>query len=90
MYPKDRVILKNVTLYVGNTPVFWFPYLYQPLRKDMSYVIRPGYYSQWGAFLLTSVNFPITDDWKGQLHLDLREHSRRGRRAGFRLPLRRG
>jgi len=81
VYANDRVIMRDVTLYVGNTPVFWFPYLYQPLRKDMGYEIRPGYYSTWGFFLLTSYDFPISDDWKGVLHLDYR--NKQGEAIGF-------
>jgi len=73
IYPGQRIIMRNVTLYVGNVPVFWWPYLYQPLRRDMSYTLRPGYYSGWGFFTLSQWNFPIADNWEGRLHLDYRE-----------------
>jgi hypothetical protein len=72
IYPGQRIILRNVKLYVGNVPIFWWPYLYQPLRRDMSYSIHPGFYSQWGFFTLTSWNFPISDNWNGRLELDWR------------------
>ncbi|MBC8137687.1 MAG: LPS-assembly protein LptD [Fibrella sp.] len=72
IYPKDRVVFLNVMLYVGKTPVFWFPYLYQSLKEGESFSLTPGYKSGWGAFLLSTYTFPIADKWSGQLHLDLR------------------
>ena len=59
IYPDDRVILSNATLYVGETPVFWFPYLYAPLGKT-GWKIVPGYNSTWGAFGLFGYRFPLT------------------------------
>jgi len=73
IYPGQRIILRNVTLYVGNLPVFWWPYLYQPLRRDMSYSIHPGFYSGWGFFTLSQWNFPIADNWDGRLLVDYRQ-----------------
>jgi hypothetical protein len=81
IYPKDRIIMRDVTLYVGNVPVFWWPYLYQPLRRDMSYTIRPGFYSDWGFFTLSEWNFPITENWEGRLHVDYR--AQRGLAGGL-------
>ena len=62
-----------MTLYVGNVPVFWWPYLYQPLRRDMSYTLHPGFYTGWGFFTLSQWNFPITENWEGTLHADYRD-----------------
>ncbi len=73
IYPGQRLIMRDVTLYVGNLPVFWWPYLYQALRRDMSYTIHPGFYSGWGFFTLTQWNFPIADNWDGKLEIDYRE-----------------
>jgi LPS-assembly protein len=73
IYPGQRIILRNVTMYVGNVPVFWWPYLYQPLRRDMAYTVHPGYYSGWGFFTLSQWNFPLGDNWNARLHLDYRE-----------------
>ena len=33
IYPKNKVVLSDVTLYVGHTPVFWVPQIDQPLRQ---------------------------------------------------------
>lgn len=83
IYPHDRVIFSNVTLYVGKTPIFWYPYLYQSLQKDTGFVMRPGYESIWGAYLLTEYGFPVSENVNGKLHLDVR--SLRGAAGGLDL-----
>lgn len=81
IYPDDRVIFSNVSLVVGETPVFWWPYLYQSLREDAGFYFIPGYRSNWGAFLLTQYSFPLTPGAVGTVHVDLR--SQRGLALGF-------
>lgn len=58
LYPGDRVVMLNSTLYVGNVPIFWLPYAYGNLRSQ-GLQVSPGYFSNWGAYLLTSYTFPI-------------------------------
>ena len=81
IYEKDRVILQYVTAYVGNVPVFWWPYLYESLSDTFSFTVSPAYLSSWGPSLLTQVMFPITDNIKGRLRLDY--FGRRGPAIGF-------
>lgn len=81
IYPDDRIIFSNVTLQVGRVPVFWWPYLYQPLRDDFAFTLAPGYSDLWGAYLLTSYSFPISENVGGRFHLDLRAD--RGVAVGF-------
>jgi LPS-assembly protein len=81
IYANDRIILSNVTMFVGRIPVFWFPYIYQSLNDQFSYNLAPGYTSIWGAYLLTSVTFPIATNVSGIVHLDLR--SSRGPALGL-------
>jgi hypothetical protein len=81
IYPKDRVIFSNVTLFVGRTPVFWYPYLYQSLNADTSFTFTPGYTSVWGAYLLTRTVFPLTEGVSGTVRLDL--YADRGVGVGF-------
>jgi LPS-assembly protein len=81
LYDKDRVIFLNVTAYIGQVPVFWWPYLYQSLDNAFSFTISPAYYSTWGPSLLTQVTFPITDNIQGRLRLDY--FGRRGPAIGF-------
>ena len=72
IYANDRIILSNVTLFLGQTPVFWFPYVYQSLNSQFSYNLEPGYNSNWGAYLNTSITFPIAKNVSGTVQLDLR------------------
>jgi LPS-assembly protein len=85
-YENDRVILKNATFYIGSVPVFYWPYIYQSLDDDFSFVISPAYMSSWGPSLLGRVTFPITDNVKGTLRLDYR--ARRGVALGFEPDIR--
>ena len=80
-YEDDRVIFQYVTAYIGNVPVFWWPYLYQSLSDTFSFSVTPAYTSTWGPSLLTQVMFPITDYIKGRLRLDY--FGRRGFGIGF-------
>ncbi len=81
IYPGSHVILTNVKLYLGRTPVFWFPFVYQSLARNEGFNFTPGYDSNWGAYVLTQYGFPISKDLHGLFHLDLR--SKRG--VGFGL-----
>jgi len=80
IYPKDRIVFTNVRLYIGRTPVFWFPYLHQSLNKEQGFTITPGYSSVWGAYLLGQYTFPV-GDMSAKLRLDLL--SKRGVGVGF-------
>jgi LPS-assembly protein len=71
IYPKDRVVFSDVTLYVGRTPIFWFPYVYQSLNKEQGFTIIPGYSSKWGAYLFGTYTFPIGEGWSARVRLDL-------------------
>src|SRR5437868_11148237 len=81
VYEKDHVVFQNVTFYVGQVPIFWWPYAYQSLDDAFSFSISPAFLSSWGPSLLTSVTFPITEKIKGRVHLDYR--TRRGPAIGF-------
>jgi len=81
IYPKDRVIFVNARFYVGRTPIFWYPYLYQSLNQDQSFTFSPGYASIFGAFLLNQFTFPLGNDIAGRVRLDL--YSMRGVGLGF-------
>lgn len=88
VYEQDRVIFQNVTFYIGDVPVFWWPYLYQSLDNEFSFLVSPAYLSSWGASLLGHITFPITDNIVGTLRLDYRE--RRGVAVGFDSTIRYG
>ena len=81
VYEKDRVVFQNVTFYVGDVPIFWWPYLYQSLSDAFSFTVSPAFLSSWGPSLLTQVTFPIRENIKGRVRLDYRV--RRGVAIGF-------
>ena len=81
IYENDRVVLRDVTFYVGKVPIFWWPYVYQSLDRSFSYLIAPAYLSTWGPSLLGTVTFPIGDKVTSTVKLDYR--SRRGVGLGF-------
>ena len=70
MYPNDSVILYDVDLYIGETPVMRLPYLYQSLNRENAFSITPGYRSVWGGYLLTNYTFPLTEKLGATLRMD--------------------
>lgn len=88
IYENDRVVFQNVTFFVKNVPVFWWPYMYQSLNDAFSYMVSPAYLSSWGPSILSRVSMPITDDIQMQIRLDYR--SRRGVAVGFEPDIRYG
>ena len=88
IYENDRVIMKNVALYIGKVPIFWWPYLYQSLDQSFSYAVAPAFLSSWGPSLLGRITFPIGERISTTLKLDYR--SRRGEAIGFDSVIRYG
>jgi len=76
VYADDRVVLEDVSLWIGETPVFWWPYIYQPLDESISFGLSGGFSELWGAFALLQYGFPITPYLDGVAHIDPR--SKRG------------
>lgn len=70
--PGDRVVLRGVTILAGDTPVFWLPYLSQPLEEEVGYRFNVGQQSRWGAFMLNQYNMIHGDHTMARYHLDLR------------------
>lgn len=72
VYPGDRVVLRNVTVLAGDTPVFYLPFLSQPLTEEVGYRFSPGYQTRWGAFLLNQYGMLHGDHTLATYRLDLR------------------
>lgn len=83
IYPDNRIVYIGTTLYVGTTPVFYFPYFFQSLDRQSGYTVTPGYTSEYGAYLLLGITFPISEKITGLARLDFR--SARGAAGGFNL-----
>jgi len=54
IYPGDKIVFNDLRLYAGDTPVFWLPYLSQPLNAELGYHFLPGARSSWGPFVLNT------------------------------------
>ncbi len=84
IYPDDKVVFNHLRVFVGDTPVFWFPYLSQPLDAELGYHFIPGTRSTWGPFLLNTYGVMLggktdpdtgekTDQWLlSRWHFDIR------------------
>ena len=95
VYPEDRIVLRDMWLYVHDVPIFWLPYLSQPLNAELGYHFLPGDRSTWGVYLLNTYGImlggdtdPLTGDTKNawllsRWHFDLR--STRGLGTGVDL-----
>ncbi len=63
----------HATLYVGNVPVFYFPFYRRTLGARANHFnFTPGYRSRFGPFLLGSYNWFWNDELDGAIHLDYR------------------
>jgi len=80
VYPDDKIVMHGAKLYVGNTPLFWFPYFVQPLDDELGYYFTPGWNSAWGGFLLNQYGFMVGENVLAKAHLDIR--SERGLAGG--------
>jgi LPS-assembly protein len=95
IYPADKVIFNDLKLFAGDVPIFWLPYLNQPLDGQLGYHFLPGARSNWGPYLLNTYGVMLGGDYNPETgenenawllsrwHLDLR--SKRGIGAGIDL-----
>lgn len=71
--PGQRVEAKNAVLYLGDVPVFYFPFYTRNLDKLANHFnFVPGYRSSFGPFLLSSYNWFLGEEVDGSLHFDYR------------------
>jgi len=72
---------RHATLYLGKVPVFYFPYYSHSLEGSGNrFTFTPGARSQFGAYLLGTYTWAISEQLDGALHVDYR--TRRGPGAG--------
>jgi len=83
VYLDDKVVAKHILLFIGNTPVLYWPYYVQPLKERKSnWTVIPGRRKEWGYYVLTSYRYHITDKFWGDLLLDYRARRSMGLAAG--------
>lgn len=84
IFPGEKIVFNDLRLFAGDVPVFWLPYLSQPLDAELGYHFIPGTRSNWGPFLLNTYGVMLggnpdpetgiaEDAWLlSRWHLDLR------------------
>ena len=71
--PGKSIEAYNAIAYVGDVPVFYWPYYRKTFdRHPNNYEVLFGYRSTWGPFLLNTYNWYWDERLNGALHLDLR------------------
>jgi LPS-assembly protein len=79
--PGDYLEARQLTLFVGKTPVFYLPYYRRSLRQHPNnFQFTPGDRSIFGPFLYSAYNWYGNGMLDGTIHLDERE--RRGIATG--------
>jgi len=74
VYMDDKVVLKDVVMYIGHVPAFYLPsYVYPLDDKRPRVTITPGKSKEWGLFMLTSWRAYIHENLQGRIHVDFRE-----------------
>lgn len=63
IYPGEKIVFNDLRLYAGDVPVFWLPYLSQPLNAELGYHFIPGSRSNWGAYLLNTYGIMLGGDY---------------------------
>jgi len=68
----EKIECWDTVVYLGDIPIFYFPYYYKDFKNGSSPLsLRPGYSSYEGAFLKIAYNYELTNDLTGSLLLDL-------------------
>ncbi|MEW6534673.1 MAG: hypothetical protein AB1454_03500 [Candidatus Auribacterota bacterium] len=82
VYPKDKIIMKDIVFEIGNIPVFWVPFWYYPLtERDSPVSVVPGHSGKWGYYLLTSAEVYKSQNLTVEVGADYR--SKRGMAGGI-------
>lgn len=73
-YIDDKVVGKNVIMFVGNLPVAYFPYWSQSLENVRTNpTVSVGYKKEWGGFILTTWRYELNEYLRYRIHADHRE-----------------
>lgn len=71
--PGERIEARHAMLYVGDVPVFYFPFFVRRLDVNVNrFSVIPGYRSRYGPFLLGSYHWYLNEYLDGEIHLDYR------------------
>jgi hypothetical protein len=74
LIPGKKIQAYKATVYVGNIPVFYFPYYSRNLTEHAGHFnFVPGYRTAYGPFLLSSYTWYLNEELDGTFHVDYRE-----------------
>ena len=74
IYTDNKVEAFHVLVFLGDVPIFYFPYYVHPLKdKRPRVTIVPGRNSRWGYYALTAWRYYLHEWSRGYIHLDYRE-----------------
>ena len=74
LIPQKRIEAHGATLYLGEVPVFYFPFYSRNLTEHAGhFTFLPGYRSSFGPFLMTTYTWWMSDYLDGAFHFDYRE-----------------
>ncbi len=83
IYAGDKIVVRNVWLYVMGKKVFWIPYMVIPLNvPSVPFSVTAGNNRRFGYYVGISKGYYINKHLSGQLYGDWRE--RKGFGAGLR------
>lgn len=72
--PGKKITASHATLYLGNVPVFYFPYYSRNIGPHANNLnALPGYRSLFGPFVLGTYTWWYNEQLDGVFHLDYRE-----------------
>jgi len=79
--PMDYIEARQATVYIGKTPIFYYPYYHKSLKKHPNnWEFVPGYRTIFGPYLYSAYNWYGNGLLDGTIHADERE--RRGQAGG--------
>jgi LPS-assembly protein len=79
--PGKSIQMWNAVFYLGDMPVFYFPYYSRNIgRHSNNWNLKPGYGSKYGGYVLGTYRWYLGDDFDGKVHVDYR--GKRGVGAG--------
>ncbi len=71
--PGEYALFRSATFYLGKTPIFYLPSYKRNLKnRPLSLHLKPGYKSEWGGFLSSSIRLPANDIFDSEFKLDYR------------------
>jgi LPS-assembly protein len=72
--PGKKIEARHATLYLGDVPVFYFPYYSRRIGEHVgNFNATPGYRSLFGPYILGTYTWYYSDQLDGIVHLDYRQ-----------------